>query len=130
MRDRHGVAHAVAHRAFGGAPESINPRDVNDAFERRYGYSRDQLIGRTLSEVGPWDNPNERRRIIDEARNSGTAHGLFTRLRKSSGELVDSIISAETVQLDGSVYLLAISEDAPNQANESSLLNRRSAGTR
>jgi len=103
--------------------------DVNDAFESRYGYSRDELIGRTLSEVGPWDDPNERRRVLDEIRERRAAHGLITRFRKNSGEVVDSIVSAETVELDGRECLLAISEDAPSQTDQQTQVARKSVTT-
>lgn len=103
--------------------------DVNDAFEKHYGYSRDQLIGRTLSEVGPWDDPSELRRVVDEIRVHGAVHGLITRLRKSSGEAIDIIVSSETVKLDGRACLLVVCEDAPNQAGENPILNRKSAAT-
>ena len=103
--------------------------DVNDAFESRYGYSRDELIGRTLSEVGPWDDPNERRRVLDEIRERRAAHGLITRFRKNSGEVVDSIVSAETVELDGRECLLAISKDAPIQTDQQTQVARKSVTT-
>jgi len=31
--------------------------DVNAAFERRYGYSRAEVIGRTIGELGIWEDP-------------------------------------------------------------------------
>jgi PAS domain-containing protein len=34
--------------------------DVNTAFERRYGYSRAEVIGRTVGELGIWENPKDR----------------------------------------------------------------------
>jgi len=32
--------------------------DVNQAFERRYGYSCKELLGRTVFDIGVWDNPS------------------------------------------------------------------------
>jgi PAS domain-containing protein len=34
--------------------------DVNAAFERRYGYSRQELIGRTVHELRIWEDPADR----------------------------------------------------------------------
>ena len=92
--------------------------DINDAFEKHYGYSRQDLIGRTMADAGPWANSNERPRVLDEIRWQGTARRLIIRLRKSSGEAVDTIISAESVELDGRECLLAVCEDVPSQARE------------
>ena len=87
--------------------------DVNEAFERRYGYRRQDLIGRTIFEIGIWDDPGERQGTIDEIREHGIVRNRTTRFRKSSGELIDTIYSAEIIELDGQPCLLAVSEDLP-----------------
>jgi PAS domain S-box-containing protein len=89
--------------------------DVNDAFERRYGYPREQLVGRTLLEIGIWDDPSEHQQMLDEIRRKGSVRNHVTRFRKSSGELVDTIFSAQVVDLDARECLLAVSEDLPDQ---------------
>jgi PAS domain S-box-containing protein len=82
--------------------------DINNAFEKQYGYTRSHLIGRTILEVGLWEDPNELRRIGDEIREHGSVRGLTTRLRKSSGEALDTIVSAESGELDGRKCLFAV----------------------
>ncbi|HEV2616633.1 MAG TPA: PAS domain S-box protein [Candidatus Acidoferrales bacterium] len=88
--------------------------EVNDAFESCYGYSREQLIGRTVSEVGIWDDLSERRRIVGEIREHGHVRGRITLWRRRSGEVVDAIVSAEAVELDGRECLLIVAEDSRN----------------
>lgn len=103
--------------------------DVNDAFEKRYGYSRDQLIGRTVFEVGIWDDANERRQVLNEVRQQGRVQNRVIRFRRSSGEFIETIFSVEAVDLDGKECLLTVSKDVPNQANTHTLLARKSATT-
>lgn len=87
--------------------------DVNEAFERRYGYLRQDLVGRTIFEVGIWDDPAERQGTIDEIREHGIVRNRMTRFRNSSGKSIDTIYSAEIIELDGQPCLLAVSEDLP-----------------
>jgi PAS domain S-box-containing protein len=89
--------------------------DVNEAFERRYGYSRDELIGRTVLEVGIWEDPEERSRMVAQIREQGLIRSHATRLRKRSGEVVETIFSAQTIHLDGRQCILAVTEDVPNR---------------
>lgn len=89
--------------------------DVNEAFERRYGYLRQDLIGRTIFEVGIWDDPRERQRTIDEIREHGIVRNRMTRFRNSSGKPIDTIYSAEIIELDGQPCLLAVSEALPKE---------------
>jgi len=56
--------------------------DVNEAFERRYGYTRAELIGRTVLEVGIWEDPQERGRMVGEIRAPGLIPNHATRLQQ------------------------------------------------
>lgn len=103
--------------------------EVNDAFERRYGYSREQLLGRTVVEIGIWDDPNERPRMLAQLRERGIRNRV-TRFRRSTGEPVETIYSAEIIVLDGRECLLAVSEDVPSQVNAVSRWTRGSAAAR
>ena len=37
--------------------------DVNAAFEHRYGYSREELVGHTVHELRIWEDPSDRARV-------------------------------------------------------------------
>ena len=87
--------------------------EVNEAFERRYGYLREELIGRTVFDVGIWGDASERAQMLKEIQNHGCVRGRVTRLRKRSGELVDTVYNAEFVALGGRECVLAVSEDLP-----------------
>ena len=45
--------------------------DVNAAFERRYGYSRAEVIGRTVSELRIWEDPKDRVLMIAQLQQRG-----------------------------------------------------------
>jgi PAS domain S-box-containing protein len=85
--------------------------DINDAFEHRYGYSREQLLGRTVSDIGIWECPTDWSRMLNEIRDGSQVRNRITRFKKSSGEHVETIYSAERLDLEGRPCLLAASED-------------------
>jgi PAS domain S-box-containing protein len=87
--------------------------DVNEAFERRYGYTRGELLGRTVFDIRIWDDSGERVRILQEIREQGRLRNRVTRFRKSSGEIVDTFYSVDLIELDGRECFLAVSEDLP-----------------
>jgi PAS domain S-box-containing protein len=95
--------------------------EVNEAFERRYGYSSKELVGRTVFEVSVWDDPGDRARMLGQVRAQGQVRNRITRFRTRSGELLDTIYSADIIELDGQQCLLAVSEDLPHPANRESL---------
>jgi PAS domain S-box-containing protein len=87
--------------------------DVNETFERRYGYTRNELIGRTPTELGFWEDPRERGVLIDRLRGGARIRGAVARLVTKSGEVKTSLYSAETIQLDNQPCLLLVSDDFP-----------------
>ncbi|MBZ5666489.1 MAG: PAS domain S-box protein [Acidobacteriia bacterium] len=88
--------------------------EVNSAFEQRYGYSRTELIGRTAEELRVWEDPTERTRLVDQLRRGRPVRNFVTRFRTKPGDLIVTVFSADTIQFDGQLCLLAVSEDVPN----------------
>lgn len=86
--------------------------DVNEAFEGSYGYSRDELIGRTILEVGICEEPNDRERLLQELAGRGVLKNYPTRIRKSSGEALEVILSANILELGGHRRILVATEES------------------
>jgi len=87
--------------------------DVNEAFEHRYGYSRDELIGRTTLEIGIWDNPEHGPKMVNEIREHGNIQNQATRFRNRLGEVVETIFSAQVIDIGGQPCIVAVTEDFP-----------------
>ena len=104
--------------------------DVNEAFERRYGFSSKEVLGRTAFDIGVWDNPSERSHMLDEIRKHGRVRNRITRFRTRSGELLDTIYSADIIELEGQQCLLAVSEELTDRANLQISLDRNAAAAR
>src|SRR5260370_25225762 len=58
--------------------------DVNSAFEHRYGYSRAEVLGRTLHELRIWEDPSDRNLLVAQLQRGPVRNGI-TRLRPKSG---------------------------------------------
>jgi PAS domain S-box-containing protein len=101
--------------------------DVNEAFEQRYGYPRRELLGRTVFDIGIWDDPSERMRLLYEIREHGHVRNRVTRFRNHSGEAIDTFYSAEIVAIEGCDCVLAVSEDLPERAEFEPPLTRKAA---
>jgi PAS domain S-box-containing protein len=87
--------------------------DVNNAFECRYGYSREEVLGRTVHELRIWADPADRNLMIAQLQR-GPIRNIITRLRTKSGEIKTTAYSADKIQFDGQSCVLAVSEDLPD----------------
>jgi PAS domain S-box-containing protein len=86
--------------------------DVNAAFECRYGYSRAEVLGRTVQELRIWEDPSDRALMVAQLQR-GPIRNLITRVRTKSGEIKTTTYSADKIQFDGQTCVLAVSEDVP-----------------
>jgi len=85
--------------------------EVNAAFEGRYGYSRQEVLGRTVTELRIWEDPADRRLLLTQLLRGGPIRNVITRLRTKSGEIKLTAYSADRIQFDGQTCILALSED-------------------
>lgn len=87
--------------------------DVNAAFEQRYGYSRAEVLGRTVHELRIWEDPADREFMLTQLNKGGPIRSVMTRLRTKSGEIKVTAYSADRIQFEGQSCILAVSEDLP-----------------
>jgi PAS domain S-box-containing protein len=87
--------------------------EVNAAFEGRYGYRREELLGHTVHELGIWDDPTDRKLMLAQLGRGGPVRNVITRLRTKDGEIKLTAYSADRIQFDGQSCILAVSEDVP-----------------
>ncbi len=85
--------------------------EVNTAFEARYGYSRQEVLGRTVHELRIWDDPADRRLLVTQLQRGGPIRNVITRLRAKTGEIKLTAYSADRIEFDGQRCILAVSED-------------------
>jgi PAS domain S-box-containing protein len=95
--------------------------DVNAAFERRYGYSRGELLGHTVHDLRMWCDPADRMSMIEQLHRGIPVRNVITWLRTKSGDVKLTAYSADRIHFDGQPCVLAVSEDLPeydrNKAN-------------
>jgi len=85
--------------------------DVNDSYLRYTGYRRDDVIGHTMIELGSWVNPEQRIKIIQNLKKHGKVENEEVELRNKSGEIRNSIFSAELINIDGEQCMISIATD-------------------
>ena len=85
--------------------------DINDAALRMYGYSREQVIGRTVAELGVYAKPAQREEIVRRLREQGGVDLFPVDFRNSSGVVGAMEVSVRTVELDGEQCLVGMMVD-------------------
>ncbi len=96
--------------------------DINDAFARSTGYSREDLIGRTAEALGFFVDGSEYEAFVSAVRRERTVHGLEMKCRHRSGEIRTCLLSSSTIPIAGGTCILSTVEDVTERrATESAL---------
>jgi len=82
--------------------------DVNDAYLQAGKYKRDDIIGRTESELGCWVNPDDRNRLVSLLREQGIVNNEEVSFRIKPGVILKVLWSAETIDIKGEICIIAV----------------------
>lgn len=85
--------------------------DVNESFLEASGYTHAEVLGQTVFDLGAWANHADRtelRRLIAE---QADIKDLEIQLRKKNGDVMTALLSAEIIELEGELCLLAVTKD-------------------
>lgn len=110
-------------KAFHASPDSIvitraedgTYIDVNDAFLESTGYTREEIIGRSSTDIGLWADPDARMVMLKLLNQYGQVRNLDVRFRFKSGEVRELLWSADVIEYGGEACLIAISRDVTDQ---------------
>ena len=97
--------------------------DVNDAFLRVSGYSRDEVIGKTSIEIG-WITSEDRKNLIEKIKETGRIETLELVVHTKNGRSVPCLYQGELISYQGSTRLLSIAQDISDiKVKEKALLD-------
>ena len=85
--------------------------DVNEAFENLFGYSREEVLGKTALELGVYFDPAERAEVIRELKAKGRISAFVLKGRKKSGEVFIGSISAVMLMIGGEPHIAGAVRD-------------------
>ncbi len=85
--------------------------EVNEAFSRITGHTRDEAVGRTTLELGIFAVSSQRTEFVDILKRSGKAENFEFDLRRSDGHVLRCSTSSKLMTLDGTPCILAITRD-------------------
>jgi PAS domain S-box-containing protein len=89
--------------------------DLNESFQRMFGYSREEAVGRTVLELGFWAFPERRARFVAEVRARGMVSGYEFVMRTKAGALRDMTTSTVLIDIGGVPCLISVSRDVTDR---------------
>ncbi|BDU77607.1 hybrid sensor histidine kinase/response regulator [Mesoterricola sediminis] len=85
--------------------------DLNPAWTRTFGWSREEALGRTTEELGLWPAGADRASLRAEVEATGGLAPRRLELVRKDGTLATAMLTARAVDLDGGPCLLVLCQD-------------------
>jgi PAS domain S-box-containing protein len=85
--------------------------DINETGLRTLGYQPEEMIGRTLLELGILENPAEHDMVERMLLKQGPVRNHEINFRGKTGERFTGLLSAELIDMNGERYILAMVRD-------------------
>ena len=85
--------------------------DVNASYTELVGFRREELIGRTVHELGLWADPSQGERVLDRLKRKGVVRNVEGRFRRKSGDLRDVLIWGELTEIRGETVVIGMIVD-------------------
>jgi two-component system, cell cycle sensor histidine kinase and response regulator CckA len=106
-------------KVFHSSPDSIaltsletgQFAEVNKGFERMFGYSRDEVLGKTTMELGIWRRSADREQMVTLFEQNGMVRDNEWEYCTKSGKIITCLLSAELIELKGKHYILSVAHD-------------------
>jgi PAS domain S-box-containing protein len=98
-------------------PVNINRLDdglyvsVNKGFTKTMGYTENEVAGKTSIELEIWENPEQRFEMVEDLKKDGIIENLEVKFKAKSGEIIDGLMSANTIELGGMPHIISITRD-------------------
>ncbi|MDR3678163.1 MAG: PAS domain S-box protein [Acidobacteriota bacterium] len=89
--------------------------EVNDRFQDVFGYSHEEMAGKTTLELGLYANPDDRQTMISEIKSKGFVRNMEVRSKKKDGTLITALVSINRLQGGIEQLVLGVVRDITEQ---------------
>jgi two-component system, cell cycle sensor histidine kinase and response regulator CckA len=85
--------------------------EINPVFERVFGYSRDEAIGKTSLDLGLYCDPADRAKMVDGLQAKGFVRDLEIRCRRKDGRIITISLSVSKVLKSDQQFIYGVIRD-------------------
>ena len=84
---------------------------INDTFVDFFGYTREEVVGKTSVDLGMFVNPTERQEGVQTLQREGSVRDFELDVRLKSGEVRNASLSIERIEIGGEYLMLTSIQD-------------------
>lgn len=107
--------------------ESGMYQSVNNGFTQIFGYTEQDVIGKTSLDINMWLNPKDRINFVNKLKKNGSIENFEAKLCAKDGKIKDTLVSAVILEFDGNPCILSTTKDITELKNTEEALRYNEA---
>jgi len=123
-------------KAFYTSPDSIiitrlvdgKIISVNKGFSDLTGYPEEKVIGKTTLEINFWDDPEDRKKVVEGLKTEGMVKNFEARFHAKNGKIVFGLMSASIIDLNGTPHILNMTRNIADRKRAEEKLRETHVG--
>ncbi len=84
---------------------------ANNGFTQIFGYTEDEVLGKTSLEIDMWYSPEDRKRFVAELSSKGIVENFEARLFTKNKKEVEALVSSAIIDFEGIPHILSTTKD-------------------
>ncbi len=104
--------------------ESRRILDINEVFERAFGWQREEAIGKSALELGLWAEEEDRLRFLALIEENPSVKNFAVVIKARDGRCYDCLLSAEIAQINGRNTIIVVAQDVTERKKAERRLER------
>lgn len=85
--------------------------EANDGFTRLFGWTRDEVLGKTSRDLSIWHHWDDRKQLMDAMQKNGHCESLEAEFVTREGKVLTTLVSANAINLNGESCMLSVTHD-------------------
>lgn len=85
--------------------------DVNEAYCTKMGFTRDEVIGKTSLDLGIFENPEDRRRVLETLSITNSVHNREVKVKAKDGSIYNGLFNIDLFHLGNELCLMVSMND-------------------
>lgn len=85
--------------------------DVNEAFQKKLGFTKEEVIGKNSKELSLFTNPAQREEVVASLIKNGSVREIEIEIKGKNGKVIIGLFSAQIIDVQGTKYVLTITTD-------------------
>ncbi len=99
--------------------------DANNGFTSLTGYTKEEIINKTIYEINFWKNISDREQLVKHLLSNGSIENYETKFLLKNGDFFYGLISSKTIEINEKKHIISLIKDISIRIKEEEIIQQK-----